>query len=288
MVSWFVKHAGRATLCEPFWIYEPFDIDFKSFCKNNLGTQKPSARYDVFLSFRGEDTRASFTSHLSSSLSNYGIVVFKDDNDLPQGNNISIELQRGIENSTISIVIFSKDYAGSKWCLNELSKIMEVHRVQGQVVLPVFYGVDPSEVHNQISSFGEAFQDLIQRISPLHDQVLRWRIDLREAGGIAGFAMLNSRNESEDIKNIVEHVCEVLDKKDLFIADHSVGVNSRVHDLIKISRNQPANRVLLLGIWGMGGIGKTVIAKAIYNEISRNFESRSFLFVLYEEHRDWT
>ncbi|KAK4269988.1 hypothetical protein QN277_023078 [Acacia crassicarpa] len=154
---------------------------------------KSSARYDVFLSFRGEDTRASFTSHLFSSLSKDGIVVFKDDIDLPRGNNIPLELQRGIENSTISIVIFSKDYAGSRWCLNELSKIMEVHRVQGRVVLPVFYGVDPSEVLHQISNFGEVFQDLIQRSSPTYDQVLRWRSDLREAGGIAGFVVLNSR-----------------------------------------------------------------------------------------------
>ncbi|KAI9118780.1 hypothetical protein K1719_010225 [Acacia pycnantha] len=238
--------------------------------------------YDVFLSFRGEDTRAFFTSHLSSSLSNNGIVVFKDDTNLPRGNNISHELQRGIENSTILIIIFSKDYAGSRWCLNELSKIMEVHRVQGRVVLPVFYNVDPSEVRNQISSFGDSFQDLIQRSSPTHDQVLRWRTDLREAGGIAGFVVLNSRNESEDIKNIVEHVCEVLDKKDLFIADHPVGVNSRVQDLMKMSRNHPSSRVLLLGIWGMGGIGKTVIAKAIYNEIGRNFESRSFLLNIRE------
>ncbi|XP_028751286.1 TMV resistance protein N-like [Neltuma alba] len=89
--------------------------------------------------------------------------------------------------------------------------------------------------------------------------------------------MLNSRNESEDIKNIVEHVCEILDKKDLFVANHPVGVNSRVQDLIKMSESHPPNDVLLLGIWGMGGIGKTIIAKAIYNEIGGNFESRSFL-----------
>ncbi|KAK4269978.1 hypothetical protein QN277_023069 [Acacia crassicarpa] len=152
-----------------------------------------SSQYDVFLSFRGEDTRASFTSHLSSSLSDNGIDVFKDDTHLPRGNNISLELQHGIENSRISIVIFSKDYAGSRWCLNELLKIMEVHRVQGRLVLPVFYGIDPSEVRNQISSFGDSFQDLIQRSSPTDDEVLRWRTDLREAGGIAGFVVLNSR-----------------------------------------------------------------------------------------------
>ncbi|KAI9077619.1 hypothetical protein K1719_040394 [Acacia pycnantha] len=261
--------------CKMYWTegtYDQLHTKFKSF--TNI--------YDVFLSFRGKDTRASFTSHLSSSLRNHGIVVFKDDTDLPRGYNISTELPRGIEDSKISIVIFSKDYAGSRWCLNELSKIMEVQKVKGRVVLLVFYGVDPSEVRNQITSFGKAFQDLIQSSSLTHDQVLRWRTDLREAGAIAGFVVLNTRNESEDIKNIVQKVCEILGKEDLFIADHPVGVNSRVQDLINISQNYPPNRALFLGIWGMGGIGKTVTAKAIYNKIGQNFESRSFLFNIRE------
>jgi len=36
-------------------------------------------RYEVFLSFRGEDTHASFISHLYASLQNAGIIVFSDD-----------------------------------------------------------------------------------------------------------------------------------------------------------------------------------------------------------------
>ncbi|XP_028758894.1 TMV resistance protein N-like isoform X2 [Neltuma alba] len=154
---------------------------------------------------------------------------------------------------------------------------MELRRAQGQVVLPVFYGVDPSEVRNQGSSLREAFRDLIQRSSPTEHEVSRWRTDLREAGGIAGFVVLNSKNESEDIKNIVEHVCKILDKKDLFIANHPVGVDSRLQDLIEESKRHSINDVLLLGIWGMGGEGKTTIAKGIYNKIGRTFESRSFL-----------
>ncbi|MCH93981.1 TMV resistance protein N-like, partial [Trifolium medium] len=45
-------------------------------------------------------------------------------------------------------------------------------------------------------------------------------------------------------------------------------------DLLEI---QQSNDVLLLGMWGMGGIGKTTIAKAVYNKIGRNFDGRSFL-----------
>ncbi|KAI9085170.1 hypothetical protein K1719_032881 [Acacia pycnantha] len=214
-------------------------------------------QYDVFLSFRGDDTRLSFTSHLYSSLSNVGILVFKDDLGLPKGNSISPELRIAIESSTISIIIFSKNYASSRWCLNELSKIMELHRAQGRIVLPVFYDVRPSEVRNQFYGFGEAFRGLIQRSSTKEEEVSRWRTDLREVTNILGFKMRNSRNESEAIKNIVERVCEILDKKDLFVANHPIGVNSRMQDVIKMLESHPPNDVPLqqLRKQRMGGRG---------------------------------
>ena len=88
------------------------------------------------------------------------------------------------------------------------------------------------------------------------------------------------RNESEAINNIVENVTSLLDKTDLFITNNPVGVESRVQGMIQLLDQDitlQSNDVLLLGMWGMGGVGKTTIAKAIYNEIGRNFEGRSFL-----------
>jgi len=84
------------------------------------------------------------------------------------------------------------------------------------------------------------------------------------------------RNESDDIKNIVERVTHLLERKKLFVSEHPVGLESRVEAAIKLL-NIKKSDVLLLGIWGMGGTGKTTIAKAIYNQIGRNFEGMSFL-----------
>lgn len=62
-----------------------------------------------------------------------------------------------IEGANISVVIFSKDFASSKWCLDELVKILECHKMNGQKVLPVFYHVDPSDVRKQTGRVGDAF-----------------------------------------------------------------------------------------------------------------------------------
>jgi len=92
------------------------------------------------------------------------------------------------------VIVFSINYANSQWCLNELVKIMECHRTIGQVVLPIFYNVDPSEVRHQKGEFGKAFQSLLNKIS---NEFLNlepcWRALLREAADLAGFIVLNSR-----------------------------------------------------------------------------------------------
>ncbi|XP_058755505.1 disease resistance protein RUN1-like isoform X1 [Vicia villosa] len=249
-----------------------------SFQVEGIDVNRVINEHEVFLSFRGDDTRASFTSHLHASLQNDGISVFMDDDSLQRGNHISASLLRAIENSQISVIVFSRNYADSRWCLEELVKIIQCRRTVGKVVLPVFYGVDPSEVRHQTGEFGQAFQRLLNRTSKDKKyKSLKWRKALREAAGLAGFVVLNSRNEREAINDIVEKVTLLLDKTQLFVADNPVGVESRVKDIIQQLDIQQSNNVLLLGMWGMGGTGKTTIAKAIYNKIGRNFEGRSFL-----------
>ena len=70
-------------------------------------------KYDVFLSFRGEDTRKNFTDHLYATLKQKGIITFRDDKNLKRGESISPELLKAIEESMFAIVILSKNYASS-------------------------------------------------------------------------------------------------------------------------------------------------------------------------------
>ncbi|KAI9107996.1 hypothetical protein K1719_020869 [Acacia pycnantha] len=56
----------------------------------------------------------------------------------------------------ITLAIFSKDYASSKRCLEELVKIIERKEANQQIVILVFYGVDPSDVRHQKGTYAKA------------------------------------------------------------------------------------------------------------------------------------
>lgn len=81
--------------------------------------------YDVFLGFKGEDTRKNFTDHLNLALRDVGINTFKDDNELQRGKDLASELLRAIRGSRIYVIVFSRNFAASRWCMEELVEIME-------------------------------------------------------------------------------------------------------------------------------------------------------------------
>ena len=145
----------------------------------------PQWNYDVFLSFRGEDTRFTFTDHLYANLIRKGIHTFRDDS-LKRGEEIAPELLKVIEESRFALIVFSENYAGSKWCLDEVVKIMECKKEMKQTVIPIFYHVDPSHVRNQTERFGEAFSNYKKDTEEMKEKVRSWRRALTEASNLSG------------------------------------------------------------------------------------------------------
>ena len=149
-------------------------------------SSQPPKKYDVFISFRGEDIRFNFTSHLYDALRKNHIETFIDYR-LEKGEEVWSSLVEAIEDSTLFLVIFSQNYASSTWCLNELSKILDCSKNQSQLVLPVFYRVDPSHVRKQSGSYQTAFETHQNNKSINKQQLQKWREDLTHAANLSGW-----------------------------------------------------------------------------------------------------
>ncbi|CAK7338778.1 unnamed protein product [Dovyalis caffra] len=169
-----------------------FRDDTSTMTELGSSRSRTKGAYDVFLSFRGKDTRKNFTDHLYTALDKAGIHTFRDENELLRGEEISKHLLKAINESKISIVVFSKGYASSRWCLNELVEILECkNKNTDHIVLPIFYDIDPSDVRNQMGSFAKAFDKHGEQFK---EKAKEWRKALEEVGNLSGWNLNDMAN----------------------------------------------------------------------------------------------
>ncbi|XP_052184691.1 TMV resistance protein N-like [Diospyros lotus] len=252
----------------------------------SLSSGSSSWKFDVFLSFAGRDTRGGFVDHLFSALLQKGIFMFKDDVTLERGEYIRDTLLKAIEESRFAIVIFSENYASSKWCLLELVKILDCKKTRGLTVFPVFYKLNPSNLRKQTGSVREAFARHERDYS--EEEVQTWRNAVMEVAGISGWDSENGTThglEAKLVQEIVKVLQSKLEDEDSSILDYVVGLDTRVEE-VKSLLGIGLNDSRIVGIHGIGGIGKTTVAKAVYNQIRSQFDASSYVKNVREAHRE--
>ncbi|KAJ6928760.1 hypothetical protein NC652_012791 [Populus alba x Populus x berolinensis] len=150
---------------------------------------------------------------------------------------------------------------------------MEIKR---QMVLPVFYRLDPSHVQNLTGSYGDALCKHERDCSS--QEVESWRRALKEIANLKGWDsnvikvlafvlnlfIMHCRDETKLIQEIVSDIQKKLNHELSLSFDSKrlVGMASRVEDIESLL-SFGSTGVLIVGIWGMGGIGKKILGEVL-------------------------
>ncbi|XP_039155775.1 TMV resistance protein N-like [Eucalyptus grandis] len=209
--------------------------------------------FEVFLSFRGPDTRDNFTSCLYHNMVEKGIRVFRDDEELRVSEQIGGNLLRALDDTQIYIPIFSKGFASSIWCLREVAHMVDcTSKSNGKKeILPLFFDVKSDDVKLRTELYSNALSEHEKKYGL--DEVKRWKAALREVATGLGW----KREGKESLPN---HLVEVDDQR-----------------VIEELLDAHSDGVCFVIIHGTGGIGKSTLAKVIFNRFLSKFNYSSFL-----------
>ncbi|KAL9307431.1 putative TIR domain, P-loop containing nucleoside triphosphate hydrolase [Arabidopsis thaliana] len=238
-------------------------------------------KYSVFLSFRGFDTRTNFCERLYIALNEkQNVRVFRDNEGMEKGDKIDPSLFEAIEDSAASVIILSTNYANSSWCLDELALLCDLRSSLKRPMIPIFYGVNPEDVRKQSGEFRKDFEEKAKSFD--EETIQRWKRAMNLVGNIPGYVCtaktvgddnegINREKVDDMIDLVVKKVVAAVRNRPEIVADYTVGLESPIKDLVKLFNTESSSGIQVMGLYGMGGIGKTTLAKAFYNKIIVNF-----------------
>jgi len=196
-----------------------FDIPMAHTVASSSTAASPKKLYHVFINHRGPDVKKTFASHLYHRLSSpyVGLRVFLDQPELRVGDKFPDQIKEAIKTASVHVAIFSKAYAESVWCLNELLYMFE----SGAPIIPVFYDVEPAQLRDKDEVYAKALhileskkttdsQTMEEKPRQSSTTIHKWKEALSRVADISGLDLQKTCNgdEGDLVEKIVQRVLE--------------------------------------------------------------------------------
>ncbi|KFK30620.1 hypothetical protein AALP_AA6G005300 [Arabis alpina] len=219
--------------------------------------------YDVYASFPGGEVRITFPSHFRKQFKDNGISMF-DEQEIIRSQNRALALKQAIRGSRIAIIVLSEMYASSSWYFDELVEILKCKEELGQVVIPIYYRVDPSHVRNQTGSFGNLFEETCA--GKTEEERQKWSQALHDVSNIEGEDFRNWDDEADMIEKIAKDISNILNSRPIRDFEEWADVVGRVetnHDdrdrLLRLEYEPPSSNEQIEKSWYSTGMAFLVV-----------------------------
>ncbi len=142
-------------------------------------------QFHVFLNHRGPDVKRGFAYNLYKALQKAGCRPFLDMESIEKGQPGQKKIYEALGCASVHVAIFSKDYAASDYCLDELCAMLESEKL----IIPVFYDVSPNDLRCKLHNgpYTKAFRKIPWR---KRASVKKWKEALSKAAQLSGFELV--------------------------------------------------------------------------------------------------
>ncbi|XP_059076410.1 disease resistance protein RPP2B-like [Cryptomeria japonica] len=215
--------------------------------------------YHVFINHRGPDVKRTLASLIYHRLEGHGLRVFLDKHELQAGDSLTPAIKSAICSASVQIAIFSKTYAQSAWCLNELLWMFDS---RSSIIIPIFYDIQPSDLrHVDQGAYAGAFQQHREKGRVTIQQLESWISALNKVSAISGVVISTEEDDlGERLEEIVEIILKEVRREDLDVGKYPVGLRQAAeHFEREVLNPSEISGIKVVGIVGLGGSGKSTL-----------------------------
>ena len=228
------------------------------------------------------------------------ISVFLDERSLECGAGAVAGMEHATASARVIIVLLSAEYMRREWPLKELHIALDrvcKHRLANPAaaragpqsvpaILPVYWFSSPSECFSASRKLSAAAERHRQYGNDLPARLyaelgLEQGVNLQQSaddlsmlGGITGCRKNQFLLPDDLFENLTLQILQILQKYKRLDMPVSIGLQPRVDQVLDLLEPRQGQRgPSLMILHGQGGIGKTALATAVYNEVAKRIVS---------------